>query len=135
MKKELIYFLFAEIFVVLSTISIFKLVDSPKTAGIIAGCQFSVLSIFIFYKLFSKFLHPLKTASLYANSLLFFGSTLPMLFTRITNFSKNFDDLKVFGLPGHAFHMISEKIYLILILSTILDMVIFYFFFKGKETR
>ncbi len=101
---------------------IFINIEDRLVAGMIAGAIFVALGIFIvMIGVQSKAFR--KTATFWAGCLHLFGSALPLLITRLINFSKGFEDIVVLGLPGPVFHKVSTFIFLILILATSFDLI------------
>ncbi len=101
---------------------IFINIENRLLAGMIAGTIFVALGVFILVIGFQS--RPFrKTPTFWAGCLHLFGSALPLLVTRILNFSKGFEDMFVLGLPGPVFHRVSTIIFFILMLATAFDLV------------
>jgi hypothetical protein len=64
-----------------------------------------------------------RTPTFWAGCLHLFGSALPLIVTRMMNFSKGFEDVRVLGLPGPVFHQVSTGIFGILMIATFFDLV------------
>ncbi|HVK60275.1 MAG TPA: hypothetical protein VM432_01945, partial [Bdellovibrionales bacterium] len=64
-----------------------------------------------------------KSPTFYASLAHLFLTSLPLTITRFANYSLDFGDVRILGLPGPVFHGLSSAVYLVLILSTIFDLV------------
>jgi len=122
MKKFYAWLLFVELLVVAAAPVIFTTIQSRLIAGMMAGAIFVALGIFIVMigvqnRAFRK------TPTFWMGALHLFGSALPLLITRLMNFSAGFEDVRVFGLPGPVFHQVSTGIFALLMLATVFDLV------------
>lgn len=101
---------------------IFKTISDRFVAGMVAGAIFVALGVFlVVLGLQSKGFR--RTASFWAGCLHLFASALPLLITRIVNYSRGFEDVLVLGLPGPVFHRVSTTIFTILLVATSIDLV------------
>ena len=101
---------------------IFINIENRLIAGMIAGAIFVALGIFILL-VGMRFHSFRKTATYWAGCLHLFGSALPLLVTRLFNYSKGFEDILVLGLPGPVFHRVSTLIFLGLMIATTFDLI------------
>ena len=116
--KNLLTFLALEIATIPFVIIIFKNISPRNVAAIIAGSVFVALGMYILKKSWPY----KKSITVYVISLHLFGFALPMLFTRLLYWNKKFEEIAIFGLKGPAFHRLSEALFSILIVGTLIDL-------------
>ncbi len=101
-------------------IILFKTIDSNKHAGLIAGLCFFTTGLYFLSEL-KRSTKMFRTFSFYGISFHLLVAVIPMLIIRIMHWSLNFKDINILTLPASEFHKISESIYMIMLLCTILD--------------
>lgn len=132
MKKKFLLFLILEVAVTLSVIIIFKTIDNRNFAGLFAGSLFTGLGAYILLELL-RTKTPFRFFSFYAVSIHLFLGALPLIFTRIFNWGTAHADLMIFGMEAPLFHKIAEKIFMILMLCTLIDLIKTLLPFKGEK--
>lgn len=121
--KFFAWLLFLELVVVAIVPIIFVNIESRLVAGMIAGTIFIALGLFVFVKGLRERAFR-KTFSFAAGCLHLFLSAFPLFITRLMNYSKGFEDVRVMGLPGPVFHQVSTAIFSLLLLATVIDLVL-----------
>ena len=111
-----------EFLVAASAPVIFKTIESRLVAGMVAGSIFVAIGIFIFM-IGVQNREFRRTPTFWTGCIHLFGSALPLLMTRLANFSRGFEDLQVLGLPGPVFHQVSTVIFALLMLATTFDLI------------
>lgn len=121
-------FLIAEIALIGVVAAIFALIESKQKAGALTGTLFIALGFWI---VGAAAIHPAlrRTFTFGVGCVHLFAVSLPMVIVRQLNAGIDFRDLRIWGVPGPAFHGISSVVYLILICATAVDL------FKNKKAR
>jgi hypothetical protein len=122
MTRFYAWLLAVEFLVVAAAPVIFTTIESRLLAGMLAGSIFVALGVFIvMIGLQNRAFR--KGPTFWAGCLHLFGSALPLLITRLINYSSGFEDVRVLGLPGPVFHKVSTGVFAILMLATVIDLV------------
>jgi hypothetical protein len=122
MTKFYGWLLVVELCVVAAAPVIFTTVENRLIAGIMAGTLFVGLGVFIVMVGVQN--KPFRRVpTFWAGCLHLFGSALPLLITRMVNFSHGFENVLVLGLPGPVFHRISTGVFAILLIATAFDLI------------
>jgi hypothetical protein len=102
-------------------ILIFKLIEEKRVAGLVAGVFFLSLTVGLFL-----FLRRGKNSQMLGTSwfaLLFLALVaVPMVYKRATNFDLPFEQIEIWGISGPEFHRLSERVFLILVVMTLMDL-------------
>jgi len=122
MRKKFLLFLILEIAVTLSVIIIFKTIENRSFAGLFAGSLFTGLGAYIFIELI-KTKSTFRFFSFYGVCIHLFFSAIPLILTRVLNWDIPHSDLIIFGMEAPLFHSIAEKIFVILMLCTLIDLM------------
>ncbi len=122
MRKKFLMFLVLEVLLTLAVIIIFKTIEDRSIAGVIAGSLFLSFGFFIIYSL--------TQTKFYMRAFSFYGAlvhlgmgAIPLLATRLMNWGIPHEELLILGVPAPIFHKIAEKIFVILILCTLVDLI------------
>jgi hypothetical protein len=93
-----------------------------QIAGLVAGFLFGLLGLFIGFVLLSS--RTIKSFTFWWLFVYLFYSVIPMIFNRLNSWGAEFSQIKIWGMEGPEFHKVSERIYMILLLSTAIDMAL-----------
>lgn len=113
--------LVAEIVVIFAVTGIFKVIENRVWAGATAGAVFVALGVFVVAPALRDPGYRKRPTFAVGCVHLFFAS-LPLMITRLLNRGLEFQDVRVWGLPGPVFHRVSTGIYVVLILATVYDL-------------
>lgn len=103
----------------------FKMIEDRGLASIVAGSMFVALGVTIL-TLGLKDRAFRKTFTFWLGLIHLFVISLPMMGTRIATFGADFQSIKILGLvPGPDFHRMSEMFYIVLVIGTVVDRVMF----------
>jgi hypothetical protein len=121
-SRDLVIFLVLELIAIAWAGLVFSVLESKILAGALAGSYFVASGLYMLWKAIQW---PNKWRSLtwYALFVHVFVVSLPMLISRMLQVDLNFDEVRILGLPGPAFHQVSSYVFAGLILATILDWV------------
>lgn len=122
-SKELLSFLFMEVFFAIFAVIIFKTIQIKWQAAIVAGLGFVILGAWMVLKTL-RWEGRFKYFSFYFCRLFLWLFALPLFLIRLRFLSQDFQNVRFFSLTGPEFHKWSEVFYLILILGTIMDFFI-----------
>lgn len=120
LRKKFLTFLFLEVATTLLVILIFRYTPSRNVAGVMAGSLFISVGAYIVFNLKAKSAR-FKTFTFPAALVHLFVTAIPLLTVRLMNWGTPHAELSVWGLPAPTFHMLAEKIFLILMLCTVFD--------------
>lgn len=124
--KTFLEILAIQVITVFVIIFIFKTVNDNKLAGLVGGLVFlttSALNIYLLFKFNQK-----KSFVFYTTVLFVILFVMPMLLSRLFYYELSFEQIKILGFSAKTFHYWSEKFYLILLLSTLADIIRLRFF-------
>jgi hypothetical protein len=93
-----------------------------QIAGLIAGFFFGLLGLGVGFQLWRR--KTLKSFTFWWLFVYLGYSVIPMWVRRWKTMGTNFADIQVWGMAGPEFHRVSERIYLILIVATALDLML-----------
>lgn len=119
--KDLVSILILEFIVIGFVILIFHLIPSKAQASIGAGLAFIGIGIWINI-LALRWSGFFQSATFWAAQIHLFFSAIPLFVYRMLNYRTGFSQIQIFGIPGPLFHRISTVIYLLLIISTLVDL-------------
>jgi len=122
--KNWLFILFIEILIVILVIFIFSQLDH-QIAGLIAGFLFGLLGLIIGFQLLRA--RSLRSFTFWWLFVYMFYSVIPMILKRLGAWGTEFSDITIWGMAGPEFHKVSERIYLVLIFSTIFDLTLTWF--------
>ena len=128
--KTLFKVLAIQVITVFVVIFVFKTVPNIKTAGLLGGVIFLSTSGLNLYLLKTRQLK--NTLVFYTTILFVILFVLPMLLSRVYYSEMNFEQIKILGFEAESFHYWSEKFYLVLLLSTVADLIRLKFLKKNK---
>lgn len=117
-RKNLIYAFLLEVLTLPLVILIFKFVEPRKIAGLLAGNWFLVLAIIVYLLIKDYPGRSYARWGLLAHVLL---ATLPLLILRLVFWNLEFSEISIFGISGTLIHRTSEKVFLLLVLGTVID--------------
>lgn len=109
-----------ELATIVLVVTLFMNLDS-QIAGLIAGMLFGVLGLFIGFQLFRT--RTLRSFTFWWLFVYLFYSVFPMMLNRIQTWGTSFSEITIWGMAGPEFHKVSERIYLVLIFATLLDIL------------
>lgn len=119
-SRQYLSFLIVEILVIFAVGGIFQLIANRLYAGMVAGSIFVSLGVWI---VLGGVRSSKKGWSLFVGLVHLFLIAIPMLSIRLLNASAEFQDVKIWGLPGPVFHKLSTWVYMVLIVATLADFV------------
>lgn len=120
-KKELISFIFIDFLVIAAILFLFFYFEK-RTAGLIGGVLFLTQGLYFVVRI-SKWEKMTSTATFYGVMAHLFLATVPVVILRLSHFSTPFSQIELGIITGPGLHKFAETIYLILILSHIVDLV------------
>jgi hypothetical protein len=119
-QKELIWFFVLEIAVTVLAIVSFKFIPVRVYAGLLAGLGFLSQGTYIFWRI-RLWKKGWMYLTFWAATVHLGFSTIPMLITYLVNWNEGFHQMNIWGMPGPVFHYLSEKIFVALMVATIID--------------
>jgi hypothetical protein len=119
-SKDLLIFLVLELFAIVWAGSLFSLLESKILAGALAGTYFVLSGLFMLWRAIQW---PRKWRSLtwYLLFIHVFVISVPMLASRALQATMPFENVRILGLPGPAFHQLSSYVFSGLIAATVID--------------
>lgn len=145
--KDLLFFFGLEIFATIVAITVFKtippsaasnpspeaLLQGKQIAATIAGSTFIIVAGAMFLRMLTwkKWMFSL---TFWTNAVHLFFISFPMMTVYVMNWGKGFHQAQIFGIPGAHFHILSEKLYTLLLVFTLIDAARAYLGQK-KQTR
>ncbi len=121
-RSHLLIFLGLEIFAIVWAGTMFSILESKKLAGALAGGYF-VISGLAMLALASKWPAKWKSLTWYMLFVHVFAISLPMLVSRFMQSEMAFEDVRILGMPGPAFHNLSSTVFSLLIGATLVDLI------------
>jgi hypothetical protein len=91
-----------------------------QIAGLVAGFLFGLLGLFIGFVLLTS--RTIKSFTFWWLFVYLFYSVIPMIFNRLNSWGADFSEVKIWGMEGPEFHKVSERIYMVLLLCTAIDL-------------
>lgn len=119
--KKWLVLLLVEMALIGIVIFLFMNLDK-QIAGLVAGFLFGLLGLFIGFVLLSH--RTIKSFTFWWLFVYLFYSVIPMVFNRLNSWGADFSEVKIWGMEGPEFHKVSERIYLVLLISTALDLIL-----------
>jgi hypothetical protein len=119
-KMSWLKVLLLEILSVPVAIALFRFIPSKRVAAVFAGIIFISIGVLVLRFAWQQD-RPFLKLSLWASLIHLFATSLPLFIYRVLFFSQDFTQVSIFTVPGPIFHYYSEKVYLGLILSTLID--------------
>ena len=120
-KKELISFIFIDFLVIAAILFLFFYFEK-KTAGLIGGALFLAQGFYFVVRI-AKWEKMTSTATFYGVMAHLFLATVPVIILRLSHFSTPFSEIQLGVITGPGVHKFAETIYLILLLSHIVDLL------------
>ncbi len=103
----------------------FQMIPDRGLASIVAGSMFVALGVTI-VTLGMRDRAFRKTFTFWLGLIHLFVISLPMMGTRIATFGADFHSILILGIiPGPTFHRMSEMFYIVLVIGTVIDRVMF----------
>lgn len=121
MRKKYISYLTLEILTTVFVILLFRFIENRNIAAVIAGSTFIAIGAYIVWDLCKTRLH-FKSFSFYAATIHLFLTAIPLLASRLMNWSVPHSELLILGMPAPSFHKLAEKVFTVLILCTLIDL-------------
>jgi uncharacterized protein (DUF486 family) len=122
MRTRFFTYLFLEVLSTILVVATFKLISDRNVAGLVAGSIFIALGTYIILDLTKRNIH-FRTFSFYGAFTHLFFTGIPLITVRLLNWSTPHEDLFVLGVPAPTFHRIAEKVFVILVLCTVIDLI------------
>jgi hypothetical protein len=117
MEKIFRALLIFEVLAMLLVTAIFRVITPKSSAAMVAGSVFVFLGLAIL--VLGLRVPQFRSSLTFKVGLIhLFLTSLPMLILRAIHIQEDFKDVRILGLPGPAFHHLSEIIYLVLLLVT-----------------
>jgi hypothetical protein len=103
----------------------FQMIADRGLASVVAGSMFVALGVTIL-TLGMRDRAFRKTFTFWLGLIHLFVISLPMMGTRIATFGADFQSVLILGMiPGPTFHKLSEMFYIVLVIGTVIDRVMF----------
>ena len=110
------------VLVMLGVILSFRMIPDRKTAGAVAGALFLFSSLFVlFYEMRKEGF--LRQATFWGVLVFLLFSVLPIWILRFLDEDIDFANRTLFGITGAQMHNLSNKVFVIMILSIVVDIV------------
>lgn len=122
MKRDLQIFLGLQMVAALNAVAAFKLIELRWQAGIVAGSIFVLVGIWMVFKTL-KWPQKTKMLSFYTVRVHTWLFALPMLITRLRYIGHDFNEFNFFGVPAAQYHRAAEAVFLMMLVSTIIDWI------------
>lgn len=120
-KKDLILFLVLDVLAIITVMVGFRNAPSYAFAITLANATFVSLGLFVLYRVW-KWADRKKSCTFYMAHLQFLVGVLPLTIARLI-YMKPSSLPSVLGIPGPVFHRISEVLFMIYVLATLVDLV------------
>ncbi len=111
-----------EILVIVVAVTFFSLIQNKFVAGMWAGQVFVLLGLWILLSGIRSSAFR-KTATFWLGCASLFLTALPLMITRMLNYTLAFEQVNVLGIPGPIFHHISTALYFTMMAGTVFDLV------------
>lgn len=121
-KKDLIIFLVLEIIAVVWAGLVFSIFESRLLAGAMAGIYFVASGLYIF-RVIWRWQNKWQFLMIYPLWIHVFLVSIPMVVSRFSQMQSDFEQVKIWGLEGPVFHQLSSTIFMVLIASTVVDLI------------
>lgn len=110
--------LFLEVFTLPIVVAIFKFIESRMMAGLVAGALFIVVGLILVYTNYI-WIGFKKSPVFWLSCVHLFLIAIPIYVFRNLNLEVPFEEVLIFGIPGPIVHKISEKVFSVLMLVTL----------------
>jgi hypothetical protein len=130
MSRTFLRFLVAEFVVIAAVVMIFRIIETRLMAGAVAGTVFVMLGLYIFISGLKE-IRIRRSATFVMACVHLFLVALPLMITRALNATIQFEEVRIWGVPGPVFHQLSTVVYWLMILATVFD----WYRFKRLEKR
>lgn len=120
-RAELAQFIFLQVLGVVIAATVFKVIDSRLFAGMVAGFYFVNSGAYMLWRIV-QWPDRFRSFTLYPLLIHLFGISIPLMVARLMNVHLAYEEIKIWGIPGPAFHQISTIVYSILVFATIADL-------------
>ncbi|HMN66905.1 MAG TPA: hypothetical protein PKC28_00040 [Bdellovibrionales bacterium] len=120
-KKDLVMFLCLQACAVVVAGGSFALIEDRLWAGALAGSYFVLSGLFMVTRAV-QWNDVWRSFCWYPLIAHVFGISIPMMVTRFAQAGLHFENVKILGLEGPAFHRLSTVIFGALVLGTLIDL-------------
>jgi len=120
--SELILFLGLQLMAIAVAGLSFSLIENRLIAGAVAGSYFVLFGLFMVLRTV-RYAHKWRLIYWYPLLVHVFVIAIPMVVTRFMNSDKVFEEVRILGMEGPAFHRLSTTVFSLLILGTLIDIV------------
>lgn len=124
-QKDLFVFLSLEVVAIAVAGASFALIPSRLIAGLVAGAYFILFSAWMLGRIW-RMPDRWRVLTLYPLLIHLFVVSLPMVVTRLLHADADFSDVRIWGLPGPAFHHLSTNVFSVLMVATVVDLILAY---------
>ena len=121
-KRDLLIFLGLQLFAAFWAGVVFSIFESRLLAGALAGTYFVASGLYMF-RVVWRWQDKWMSLTIYPLIVHVFVISIPMVVARFSQFQSNFEQIKIWGLEGPAFHQLSTTVFGGLLLATVLDLV------------
>lgn len=121
-RRDLFLFLSLQALAVVIAGASFAVFENRRVAGAVAGGYF-VLSGLIMVWRGSRWTDKWMSAAWYPLLVHVFLISIPMIAMRFWQVAQDFEEVRIWGLPGPVFHRLSTSIFLVLVAGTIIDLI------------
>lgn len=121
--KDLLTILAIEVLTAPVVIMYFKFIEPKKLAAVFAASTF-VITGFAILKITRRWKDAYASFVYWAIHIHIFVFAIPMLVARVAFWQKPFEDVRFLYFSGPEYHLIAQKVYAILVLGTLVDILV-----------
>lgn len=121
--KDLLTILAIEVLTAPVVIMYFKFIEPKKLAAVFAGSTF-VIAGFAILKITRRWKDGYASFIYWAIHIHIFVFAIPMLVGRVAFWQKDFADVKFLYFSGPAYHQMAQKMYIVMVLGTLVDILV-----------
>lgn len=121
-RRDLVLFFILEILAIFWAGMLFATLENKRFVGALAGAYFVLSGLFMLYRAV-RWPARWSSPTWYALMVHVFVISLPMLLLRFLQRDLDFNDVRILGLSGPAFHNLSSIVFTLLIVATIVDWI------------
>lgn len=111
-------------------VMLFKLIGDPLYGGAVASSIFVIQYLWSLGCLKKLYKTTIGFWFMLAN---FMVVVLPLAVTRLINWPVDFSTYSIWGIEGPSFHKLSEKLYMVVVLALVVDLL--WLFWKSKRAK
>ena len=119
-RRNFVVFFVLEILSVVFALYLFRTMSDPRVAGVVAGAGFFTAGIVIVIWTW-RWVEKWTLPTFWLAHIHIWLVTLPIILVRLANWEESFPELQFFGFSGTTFHRISEILFTLLIVATVID--------------